>query len=92
LDEPLNDFVIRPGRSTILWYGEVAGAVTFRVTTDLAVSLSCESKTGCIAACEARREHVLEVQVKRPTRVELRAQNASGTRKTRGTIEVLRSG
>ena len=89
MDEPLSDFVIRPGRSAILWHGEVRGSVRFKVTSDLAVALTCETTSGCIAASGASREHAFEAQVKKRTRVKLRAQNVSGTRKTRGTLEVM---
>lgn len=88
MDEPLSDFVLRPGRSAILWQGDVKSGVRFVVKSDLAVSLACESVTGCIAASEARLSHELEAAVKKPTKMKLRAQNASGTRKARGTIEV----
>lgn len=83
-----DDYVIRPGRSLIVWTRERSRGATFKVRTDIAVSLFCETPTGCVGVSPPKLEHELHVRTERPVRLSLRVQNASGTRKARISCEV----
>lgn len=82
------DFVVRPGRSLIVWTREKSRGATFHVHSAIAVSLFCETPTGCVGVSPPKLDHELHVRTERPTRLSLRVQNASGTRKARITCEV----
>lgn len=82
------DFILRPGRSLVVWTREKSRGARFKVRTDVAVILYCESPTGPVAMSSTKLEHELDVRTEKPTRLTLRVQNASGTRKARVTCEV----
>lgn len=83
----MEEFVIRPGRAMVLWTDK-AQRVTCKVASEVAISLTCWSGENQVATSGAKLEHEMSVSVKKPGRLKLVAQNASGTRKARGTIEV----
>ena len=83
------EFVLRPGRTMLLWT-EKMQRVSFKVRTDVAVSVTCADATGTVAASPASLEHVFAVIVPDERRLKLLVTNASGTRKARGTFEVIR--
>jgi len=89
VDESLSeDYVVRPGRSLVVWTREKSRGARFKVRTDVAVTLYCEGPNGPVAMSPTKLEHEFDVRTEKPTRLTLRVQNASGTRKARITCEV----
>ena len=79
--------MVRPGRSLVVWTREKSLGARFRVRTDVAVTVFCESPMGPVSVSPAKLEHDLTVTIEKPMRLVLRVQNASGTRKARITFE-----
>ncbi len=85
----IEDFVIRPGRSLIAW-AKTSRRGEFRILSEVAVSVYCEDEHGAVASHPPRCEHHINVALDSPRKLKLRLQNSSGTRKARGTLEVIR--
>ena len=86
----IEEFVIRPGRSFIGWTKASSKGAEFRILSEVAVSVYCEDEHGAVTSWPPRCEHHINVSLDTPRRLKLRLQNSSGTRKARGTIEVIR--
>ena len=81
------DFVIRPGRSAVIWNGK-ASSVKVRIESDVAVSVELRDSSGALRASVPSFEHEMSLQLNEKRSLNLVAVNASGTRKARGTVEV----
>lgn len=82
------EFVLRPGRTALLWTAKT-DAVTFKVRSNVAITVTCDDMTGTIKASGPSLEHELAVSLPEKRRLKLLVTNASGTRKARGTFEVV---
>jgi hypothetical protein len=82
-----DDFVIRPGRASVLWNGN-ARSVKVRVASDVAVSIELRDASGAIRAAVPSFDHEVSLQLNEKRSLRLVVTNASGTRKARGNVEV----
>jgi hypothetical protein len=71
-----------------VWTREKSRGARFKVRTDVAVALYCEGPGGAVAVSPSKLEHEFDVRIEKATRLTLRVQNASGTRKARISCEV----
>lgn len=89
-NELTEEFVLRPGRTAVVW-SEKARRVSVKVQADVAVTVSLEDSKGVLGLSPQRLEHELQIDLTTVTRVKLMMRNISGTRKARGTFEIVAS-
>jgi hypothetical protein len=84
----MDEFVLRPGRSAVLWNGK-AKRLTVKVQSPIAVSVAIEDNSRTLRLSQPAFEHELAVALPKRQSLKVTARNVSGTRKARGGIEII---